>query len=63
MGLISYKRHRFPKDVIQHAVWPYFRFTMSLYARRAVTKRFGKLNFPRAIGRQILVMRWVAAKI
>jgi putative transposase len=27
---ISYKRHRFPADVIRQAVWLYFRFTMSL---------------------------------
>jgi len=27
---ISYKRHRFPPDVIRHAVWLYFRFTLSL---------------------------------
>jgi putative transposase len=26
---ISYKRHRFPAAVIQHAVWLYYRFTMS----------------------------------
>jgi len=26
---ISYKRHRFPADVIRHAVWLYFRFTLS----------------------------------
>lgn len=26
----SYKRHRFPATVIQHAVWLYFRFTLSL---------------------------------
>jgi putative transposase len=30
MQLISYKRHRFPPDVIRHAVWLYFRFTLSL---------------------------------
>lgn len=30
MKPISYKRHRFPPDVIQFAVWAYFRFTMSL---------------------------------
>jgi hypothetical protein len=29
MGAISYKRHRFPPDVIRHAVWLYFRFTLS----------------------------------
>lgn len=27
---ISFKRHRFPADVIRHAVWLYFRFTLSL---------------------------------
>ncbi|RVQ66377.1 IS6 family transposase [Croceicoccus ponticola] len=30
MKLISYKRHRFPPDVIRLAVWLYFRFTTSL---------------------------------
>lgn len=29
MGKISFKRHRFPPDVIRHAVWLYFRFTLS----------------------------------
>jgi putative transposase len=27
---ISYKRHRFPPELIQHAVWLYFRFSLSL---------------------------------
>ena len=30
MQPISYKRHRFPTLVIQHAVWLYFRFSFSL---------------------------------
>jgi putative transposase len=30
MKAISWKRHRFPADVIRHAVWLYFRFTLSL---------------------------------
>ena len=30
MRPISFKRHRFPADVIRQAVWLYFRFTMSL---------------------------------
>ena len=30
MRPISFKRHRFPPDVIQHAVWLYFRFTLSI---------------------------------
>ncbi len=29
MAPISYARHRFPPDVIRHAVWLYFRFTLS----------------------------------
>jgi putative transposase len=27
---ISYKRHRFPPEVIRYAVWAYFRFALSL---------------------------------
>ena len=30
MSRISFKRHRFPPEVIRHAVWLYFRFTFSL---------------------------------
>jgi len=26
---LSFKRHRFPPDVIRHAIWLYFRFTLS----------------------------------
>jgi transposase-like protein len=29
MTPISYARHRFPPDVIRHAVWLYLRFTLS----------------------------------
>jgi transposase-like protein len=28
MTAISYARHRFPPDVIRHAVWLYLRFTL-----------------------------------
>lgn len=27
---LSFKRYRFPPDVIRHAIWLYFRFTLSL---------------------------------
>ncbi|SOC45141.1 hypothetical protein SAMN05892877_11415 [Rhizobium subbaraonis] len=27
---ISYKRHRFPQQIIAHSVWLYFRFPLSL---------------------------------
>ena len=30
MRPISFKRHRFPPDVIRYAVWLYFRFTLSV---------------------------------
>jgi len=29
MKQLSYKRHRFPSSIIQHAVWLYCRFTLS----------------------------------
>jgi putative transposase len=29
-ALISYKRHRFPAEIIAHAVWLYYRFPLSL---------------------------------
>ena len=28
MTLLSYRRHRFPPEIIQHAIWPYLRFTL-----------------------------------
>ena len=30
MNPISFKRHRFPPDIIRYAVWLYFRFTLSV---------------------------------
>ena len=29
MTLPSYRRHRFPPEIIQHAIWLYLRFTLS----------------------------------
>jgi putative transposase len=29
MQPISYARHRFPPDVVRHAVWRYLRFTLN----------------------------------
>jgi putative transposase len=45
MPPLSYARHRFPAVLIQHAVWLYFRFTLSyrdvedLLAERGVESR------------------------
>ncbi len=33
---ISYKRHRFPHEIIAHAVWLYHRFSLSLREAEAV---------------------------
>lgn len=30
MRQISYSRHRFPPEIIQHSVWLYYRFSVSL---------------------------------
>lgn len=41
----TYKRHRFPPDIISYAVWHYYRFNLShrdiedLLAERGTTKR------------------------
>ena len=29
MAPLSYRRHRFPPEIIQHAIWLYLRFTLS----------------------------------
>jgi hypothetical protein len=29
MALLSYRRHRFPPEIIQHAIWLYLQFTLS----------------------------------
>ena len=29
MDPICYRRHRFPPEIIQHAIWLYLRFTLS----------------------------------
>src|ERR1700740_3186521 len=29
MTLLNYRRHRFPPEMIQHAIWLYLRFTLS----------------------------------
>ena len=44
MAPLSYRRHRFPPEIIQHAIWLYLRFTLSyrdveeLLAERAWTR-------------------------
>ena len=68
MKPISYKRHRFPADVIRHAVWLYFRFTLSfrdveeLLAQRGIevsyeTIRCWTIKFGAPIARNLKCLR------
>ena len=64
MTRISYCRHRFPPEIIQHAVWLYFRFPLSfrnvedLLAERGIelsyeTIRRWALKFGQAYARKL----------
>src|ERR1700692_4099909 len=64
MAPLSYRRHRFPPEIIQHAIWLYLRFTLSyrdveeLLAERGLeasyeTVRRWVLKFGPAIARQL----------
>src|SRR4030081_3313406 len=64
MDQLSYRRHRFPPPVIQHAIWLYLRFTLSyrdveeLLAERGLevsyeTVRRGVLKFGSRIARRL----------
>jgi putative transposase len=66
--MISFKRHRFPPNVIRHAVWLYFRFTLSfrdvedLLAERGIdvsyeTIRCWTLKFGPKIARKLKRLR------
>ncbi|WP_106640292.1 IS6 family transposase [Allosphingosinicella vermicomposti] len=74
MKSISYKRHRFPVEVITYAVWAYFRFTMSLrdvedlLAERGIdvsyeTIRCWCLKFGPQIAKNLKKQRPAAARI
>jgi hypothetical protein len=57
MALLSYRRHRFPREIIQHAIWLYLRFTLSyrdveeLLAERPQEQSGGKFASSRATTR------------
>src|SRR5438552_18186280 len=64
MAPLSYRRHRFPPAIIQHAIWLYLRFTLSyrdveeLLAERGLdvsyeTVRRGVLKFGPLIARKL----------
>ena len=64
MAQLTYRRHRFPVSIIQHAIWLYLRFTLSyrdvedLLAERGLdisyeTVRRWVLKFGPAIARRL----------
>jgi len=64
MDQLSYRRHRFPPPIIQHAIWLYLRFTLSyrdveeLLVERGVdvsyeTVRCGVLKFGPVVARRV----------
>jgi transposase-like protein len=66
MAPLCYRRHRFPPEIIQHAIWLYLRFTLSyrdveeLLAERGLdisyaTVRRWVLKFGPAIARRTVV--------
>jgi transposase-like protein len=60
MRAISFKRHRFPPEIIRLAVWLYFRFTLSIRdVEEMVAQRGVDVNFK--IRRR--VTRIVSAKL
>ena len=69
MKSISLKRHRIPADVIRHAVWLYFRFSLGLrdveelMAQRGIdvsyeTIRCRTIKFGPLIARRLKRRRW-----
>src|SRR5258708_5419284 len=55
MDQLSYRRHRFPPPIIQHAIWLYLRFTLSyrdveeLLAERGLEVSYETVPFNRSI--------------
>jgi transposase-like protein len=71
MAPLCYRRHRFPPEIIQHAIWLYLRFTLSyrdveeLLAERGLdisyeTVRRWVLKFGPAIARRLRRGRAIA---
>ena len=59
---ISYARHRFPPDVIRHAVWLYLRFTLSYRAVEDLLTERGLMDSNKSIRRWVLKFGPIIAK-
>jgi transposase-like protein len=63
MVIISYRRHRFPPVVIQHAVWLYLRFTLSYRDVEELLAERGLDISTRATVRVAIRNGWYAAVV
>ena len=62
MQPISYARHRFPPDVIRHAVWLYLRFTLSYRDVEDLLAQRGLMVSSESIRRWVLKFGSIIAK-
>jgi putative transposase len=62
MKPMSYARHRFPPDVIRHAVWLYLRFTLSYRDGEDLLAERGLIVSNEAIRQWVLKFGPVIAK-
>src|SRR5262252_3399650 len=62
MAEISYRRHRFPPVIIQHAVWVYLRFTLSYSRRRGTPRRARPRHLLRTVRCWVLKFGPVSAR-
>jgi putative transposase len=62
MQPISYARHRFPPDIIRHAVWLYLRFTLSYRDVEDLLAQRGLMVSNESIRRWVLKFGPIIAK-
>ena len=54
MAQLSYRRHRFPAEIIQHAIWLYLRFTLSYRdVEELLAERGLDVSYDAALGAEI----------
>jgi transposase-like protein len=57
---LSFKRYRYPSDVIRHAVWLYFRFTLSLRdVEELLAQRGIEVSRERSDAGSTILARWL----
>ena len=63
MNEISYRRHRFPRAIIQHAVWLYLRFTLADEVFRKDRRQAGSRCGGRKRSSWIRWRRWLEPRV